>query len=1382
MIRNIIFLCIHPKFSILLFIFSLIISFNSPAQNTNLKFKQLSINSGLSYSIVTCVIQDKEGFLWFGTKNGLNKYDGYKFTIYKNNPLDSTSLSHNWMYGFCLLADSDGKIWVGTQKGLNCFDKATEKFERYYANQISNNSIGCIYMDYTKNVWIGTYSGLNLYNKATNSFFQYRQNTTKAIQEDYYTKILDNRDGNLILATKKGLWLFNIKNKTFSQHPSSIENSTVANSQISDILEDNEKNLWICTANNGLFCYNNNKQIIHFPELKSKKEFKFSSIYFGFQDRNNDLWFGTDGNGLYKYNPKNHSFQNFYNSGNEFNSIPSNAIYACCEDRSKLLWFGTMKGISYLDKKMKFDHYQRVIIDDNYTLNNYVTSFAKDIRGKLWIGTDGGGLCLYDRKSGKIEPYLYNKKLKSLKVIDLVADTDGKLWVGTWDGGLHCIDVVTNEIKNFMPEKGNPNSIMSPNIMAMTIDNNKKLWISTFFAGIDCYDKKNNEFIHIKPNGNPANSITKYVYALNKDYEGNIWVGNVGNGINRLTYDNNKPINNDNIKFFKYVKSTTTSAENINAFYEDSDHNLWIGSQNGLVKFNYRNEAVKVYMEKDGLPGNAICGILEDSHKNLWISSNKGISKFDRKNNTFRNYDTGDGLQSNQFNNHACFKDNDGTMYFGGANGFNVFHPDSIVDNQYIPPVVLTDFKIFMKSVPVGEKVNGRVVLTKSISMLKELELRYDESMITFEFAALNYIFPEKNQYAYILEGFDNSIHYVGDERSATYTNLNQGEYTFKVIASNNDGLWNNTGVSIKITILPPWWKTWWSNCLYFLLLIIVLLILRKNTLKKEKIRSQIAFERLEFEKTLELNQKSIEVEQMKITFFTNISHEFRTPLTLITGPIAKLLSSENELSEEQKNNNYQLIDRNSKQLQHLINQLLDFRKLETGNMKLEICFGNVLVFIENIIDSFRGLAQQKQIQFIAETLHQNNEVWFDPDKLTKIVNNLLSNAFKFTINYIRVQLSIIDKQLVLIVEDNGIGIPEEHIEKIFDQFYRVDDTYTSKTCGTGIGLALVKELIDLHKGTITVESSAGNGSRFIVHLPVDKEYLINFSVISYKTEEINTVTPVFQDDTSPSCVNKLIQESSDNDKPVLLIVEDNLDLLSYLKSFLSQKYVVFEATNGRIGFEQAIEIIPSLIVSDVMMPEMDGILMTRKLKTDERTSHIPIILLTALASIEHKIQGYETGADEYINKPFNEIYLLTRISNLLKSRNLLREKFSKSILLSPKEFSVNSADEFFLNRAIIIIEENMENPNFSSQLFLEKMSIGKTQLNAKLKAVTGKTIREFIRSVQLKKAALFLINGDFTLSEVCYKVGFANYVSFYNNFKDFFGVIPTEFIDQNRK
>ncbi len=1383
MFMNFIFLRIPLKLSNILFILSFIVFFNLLAQNSNLKFKQLSINNGLSYSIVTCVIQDKDGFLWFGTKNGLNKYDGYKFTIYKNNPLDSTSLSYNWMYGSCLLEDNDGKIWVGTQNGLNRFDKATEKFERYNANQISSSSIGCLYMDYTKNVWVGTYSGLNLYNKATNSFFQYRQNTTKAIQEDFYTKILDKRDGNLILATKKGLWLFNIKNKTFSQHPSSIENSVVANSQISDILEDNEKNLWICTANNGLFCYNNNNQTIHFSELKSKKEFKFSSIYFGFQDVNNDLWFGTDGDGLYKYSSKNHTFQKYHNSGNEFNSITSNAIYACCEDRSKLLWFGTMNGISYLDKKLKFDHYQRVIIDDNYTLNNYVTSFAKDSRGKLWIGTDGGGLCLYDRKTGKIEPYRYNKKLKSLKVIDLAADTEGKLWVGTWNGGLHCIDVITNEIKNFMPEKGNSNSIMSPNIMAMTIDHNNNLWIASFLDGISYFDKNSESFFHILPSNDIYTTISNYVYALNKDSYGNVWIGNLRTGINRLVYDKNKPINDKNIKLYRYSNNLVLAHKSITAFFEDSNFNLWIGSQNGLVKFNYKNEVVKVYLEKDGLPGNAICGILEDSHENLWISSNKGISKFDRKSNTFRNYDSDDGLQSNQFNNHACFKDNDGTMYFGGVNGFNVFHPDSIVDNQYIPPVVLTDFKIFMKSVQVGEKVNGRIVLTKSISMLKELELRYDESMITFEFAALNYIFPEKNQYAYILEGFDNSIHYVGNERSATYTNLNQGEYTFKVIASNNDGLWNNTGVSINITILPPWWKSWWAYVIYLLVVLAMLYYYRRRAINKEKIRSQIALERLEFEKTRELNQKNIEVEQMKITFFTNISHELRTPLTLIIGPLEQFIANE---KLNLYANTFRLMLRNAQRLLQLINQILGISKLEAQKMQLNVSQNDICQFINSICDSFKRYAEQRNITFQINHKINTSQAWFDAEKVEIIICNLLSNAFKYTAEKGRISIDtqIIENVIEIKVQDNGIGIAKEHLNYIFDRFYQIiNPKGIHHQIGTGIGLALVKNLIELHHGTISVQSDEDIGTTFTVSFPISKEYY-NVDELKEQTEKplIGGSEFKFLSENNESLnVQNNISESPDSThKPLMLIVDDNEDVREYLKSIFTKQFRIEESRDGEDALKIAASAYPDIIICDVMMPKIDGLEFCYKLKTNEYISHIPVILLTARSSEEYIIKGYETGADDYVTKPFSVKLLEVRVQNLMDSRKKMRLRFSQKPLDEINDIAPTNSDETFLNRVLDIIEKFIADEDFDAEMLAKEMGIGRTFLYAKIKALTEKSVHEFVKIIRLKKAAKLLSSTDFSVKEISYLVGFKNANHFMRCFKEQFGETPSQF--SNRK
>jgi ligand-binding sensor domain-containing protein/signal transduction histidine kinase/DNA-binding response OmpR family regulator len=1366
----------------------------SSAQNSNLKLKQLSINDGLSHNRVTCIIQDKQGFLWFGTNDGLNKYDGYNFTVYQNNPNDSSTITNNSISNSCLLEDSDGDIWVGTN-GLNRFNKLTEKFTRYSWRDITSSSINCIYKDLNQNLWVGTYSGINLFDKSKNQFIKFRRNMNIDTPEDYCSNFLDDGNGNILVATKKGIYVFNPQKKTFTLHSSCQQNSLIANSQIMDLMEDCNKNLWISTIYNGVFCYSKEKQVKHYKFANEHADFKSNNNYFSFQDKLNNLWFGTDVNGLYKLSVNDTAFLNYRNNENDNNSIASNSVFAAYEDNSGLLWFCTANGISYLNRNVKFEHYRKINNSENSLTNNFVTCFAKDSKGNMWIGTDGGGLCLFDIKTGKTTPYAHNKQLKSLKVIDLAADNDGKLWVGTWAGGLYSIDVATNRIINYLPEKGDEKSISTSDIMALTIDNNNNLWVATFLSGLDYFNKKNETFVHFRPTGD-NNSLTNYVYALITDRNDNIWVGNLGTGINRLEYNKNMPVNKENVKVFRYTKSTATSQENINVFCEDSDNNLWIGTQNGLVFFDYKNDSTKVYNYDDGLPNNTINGILEDQHKNLWISTNKGISRFNIKNKEFKNYDVNDGLQSNQFNIHACFKDVDGTMYFGGINGFNVFHPDSIKDNTFIPPVYITDFKIFKESIPVGVEKNGRIILPMAIPFLNEIELLYNESMITFEFAALNYISPEKNQYAYILEGFDKTMHYVGTERSATYTNLPQGDYVFRVIASNNDGIWNNEGTSIKIIVLPPWYKTWWAYLTYGAIMILTIYLIRQSALVKEKNRSQIALERLEFIRNRELNQKTIEVEQMKLRFFTNISHEFRTPLTLIMGLLDYFYKNKNSVNWSENERFFNIMKNNAQRLLQIINKILDVRKLETGKMKVFVKKGDIVIFVKSIAESYAIQADKRNIQYTIQCEGECKAALFDNDMIDKIVFNLLSNAFKFTSDNGEISicttifsgndeewnneinatgLNYSDSFIKISVCDNGVGIPNDQFDRIFERFYQTDDI-KSHSGGSGIGLSLVKEFLDLCSGKTSVESSEGKGSNFIVWLPIGNDLLElpEIEMSEQVLENESYENQFYVEDVTDE--EPIAQQEPDEEFPLILIVEDNQDMQSYLAGMLKPKYRVITANNGKIGLEKAMDTLPDLIICDIMMPEMSGTELCHILKNDEYTSHIPIILLTARTSEYNFVEGIETGADEYITKPFSIAILEAKVKNIIRIREKLKEKFGKGDFTYAKEITANTIDEKFLQKAIDIVTKNISDCNFSNELLGGEMAMSRTQLYKKIKAITNQSVNEFIRTIRLKHASELLTTTSLNVSEVAMEVGFIDAAYFSRCFTKQYGVSPSKY------
>jgi signal transduction histidine kinase/DNA-binding response OmpR family regulator len=819
------------------------------------------------------------------------------------------------------------------------------------------------------------------------------------------------------------------------------------------------------------------------------------------------------------------------------------------------------------------------------------------------------------------------------------------------------------------------------------------------------------------------------------------------------------------------------------------------------------------YSVKDGLPSDWITEILEDDNGILWIATNNGLSKFNPGTATFRNYTIEDGLLSNQIG-PGC-RSKTGELIFSSDDGFIIFHPDSIKDNLDIPPVYITDFYLFNKPVPIGyDSLSGRSILSKSLIECEELELNYDDKVFSFEFAALDYHAPMKNKYAYRMEGFDKDWTYVdADYKLITYTNLDPGKYTFRVKGSNNDGYWNEAGASLKIIIHPPWWQTSWAYLFYLLMIGSTVYFTWKAQLKR--IRTKNEFKMTKFEA-----RKMHEVDEMKSRFFTNISHEFRTPLTLILGPATDILDSTNELKTRK---NISLIRKNANRLLGLVNQLLDISKLESGNMKLQTAPQNIVTLLKAFTLSFTSYAERKRITLKFNSSENEIMVYLDKDKIEKIMTNLLSNAFKFTPEGGRIEISMRVRQsydgqsnlnmpeatapvslappdrsssvirrtpsndwfhegVEVRISDSGIGIPPDKLPHIFDRFYQVDGSHTREQEGTGIGLALTKELVELHKGKIEVESVEGKGTTFVITLPLGKDHL--------KLEEIgqaedgkekDLIQHVYDDDLEKRGEPEVDLEIAEKESfPSLLIIEDNFDLRKYIKDQLQEGYRILEAGDGEDGWAQSLEHLPDLIISDVMMPKMDGFQLCQKLKMDERTSHIPVILLTAKAAKEDKLAGYETGADEYIMKPFEPVELRARIKNLLEQRNRLHEHFSRQGIFDLHQAKITPVDKIFLQKIYHEITLHISDPSFGVETLAENIAISRSVLHRKLVSLTGEPPVEFIRRIRLNRAVELMEKKFGNLSEIALEVGFTNPAYFSDCFRRQFGVSPSQYRREN--
>lgn len=1008
-----------------------------------------------------------------------------------------------------------------------------------------------------------------------------------------------------------------------------------------------------------------------------------------------------------------------------------------------------------------------------------MNAFEEDEKGNIWIGTNGGGLVYWDRAANTFTTYKHEtsnpNSLASDVVVSLLLDSKNTLWVGTYLGGLDKFDGTT--FTNYRHQPGNPRSLSDNSIWELYEDPKGNLWIGTLNGGLELFDRQTNTFRHSRLGEGEFPVHCDYISSLAGDSKGKIWVGG-GYGIDVINKETGKST------YFSHDPKDPKSlvSNNITYIHRDSENHIWIGTTEGLDLFEEKTNTFRHFTMADGLPSNAIIAIVEDGEKNLWLSTPNGISnmRLNRKNGlaaTYRNYDEQDGLQSKTFNENAALLTSKGEVAFGGPNGINLFHPGSIGANHTSPSIVFTDFQLFNKSLEVGKPFNGRVVLSKSIAATEQVILKHDENVFAIEFAALNFFHPEKTAYRYKLDGFDKEWHTVtNSNRRVTYTNLDPGKYQFKVMASNNDGIWNEEGISMQLAVLAPFWLTTEAFIIYALLAVLLLLLLHKIELQRARAKLILEQERREA-------RQMHKFDLMKIRFFTNVSHEFRTPLSLILAPVERLLKATENKEQLQQ---FEMINRNARRLLNLVNQLLDFRKIEVQELSLYPSEGNVVKFVEATVKSFSDLSDKKNIALTFKSNVEELQVSFDMDKLEKILFNLLSNAFKFTPDYgnIHVALNCHDndsssagiKILEIKVKDTGIGIAKENHQKVFERFFRDVVPGNLVNQGSGIGLSITKEFVKIHGGMITLDSAPNQGSCFTVTIPV-KEIGPPPAPDAVEAKE----TKGHSSDTAGAGPVKLPVSSYLDNAPVVLVVEDSEDFRFYLRENLKEHFTIIEARNGKEGWQKALSHMPDLIVSDLMMPEVNGIDFCKKIKADSRTSQIPFVLLTAHASEDKKLHGLNIGANDYITKPFSFDLLLSRIRNLITQRELLQKVFEKKISVQSSEENIVSLDDKLIQNAIKVVEANLSNADFSVEMLSRELGVSRVHLYKKMVALTKQSPVEFIRKIRLQHAAQFLEKSQLTVAEVAYKVGFNNRKYFTKYFKEEYNILPSQFSESKQ-
>lgn len=1338
----------------------------------SIEFKKLSINEGLPHSDVTSIVQDSRGFMWFGTYNGLCRFDGYETKVFRYSLDDPNSISSNRILS--MYADDSNNLWVGTELGgLNKLNLTTLKLQRMQhdpenENSLSSNLVSAIYEDTKGSIWVGTNKGLN--ELRGNEFKRY-------LHADIAVNTIIKASGkdSLWVGTDQGLFYFNTTTKghTFFQ--------TSSYGSVNAVLEDRQDQnvIWLGMSS-GVYKFDKSS--------KSFSRIQTGEILSICYDHQGDIWYGTRNDGVFKWSVSG-TLAHYRQNNILEKSLSNNEISSLYEDYSGVLWIGTLGGgvNQYNTRQKKFELFKVRPDVQNSINSNVIICFNETESRNLWIGTRGGGLNVMDRVTGKIRYVNYFESeagLKHRNISALYGDDYSNLLVGAW-GGLYLLDAEAqdNILKGRLPEYSDllaKWNIEPVSVFKIVIDGDAHIWL--------CTDHGLIEFIPEIPGSYEQGSIRRYRQgegpeALSDDritdvlvehigFEAKIvWVGS-RNGLNRMVIENDEVVSRKKIYQGPGV-TNGLKANYISFLHEDSLGNLWVGTLGGGLSRMIKGRSSKdvefsfeTYTQNNGLVNNDVEALLEDEDGNLWLSG-EGITKFNYQDNVFRHYTVEDGLQSNSFKIWSAFKNDGGELIFGGINGFNIFHPDSISDNPIPPKVCFTELKIYNKVVEPNERISGRVVLSRSISHTDRVSLGHNLNNMTLGFSGLHYAASGSNMYKFKLEGADEDWTLAsGDKRSISYANLNAGEYTFKVMAANSDGVWGEP-ISMEITIAPPWWFSKIAYLVYALILVSLLMLFRKYSLIRVQEKNRLQLESV-------LRKQEEEVNQLKLRFFTDISHEIRTPLSLIVSPIKELVS-EVKVSGKIREKII-LAHRNINMLLRLTDEIMDFIKYEKGQMGLHASEGNIVTFLNEITLFFEHIAQKRKITYSFTSKEADLQVWYDRNKLEKVIFNLVNNAFKFTPDGGEIRITCtkndIDNTVEISVYNTGVGISEREYLRIFERYYQIDNT--TKQSGSGIGLSLSKFIVEQHKGSIWVESEVDNYAEFKCSIPLGKDHLEEDEIVSEK--DISDRPEYYKLTENIELGDAHVITKDGAGKSDILIVEDNTDLRQYIKSNLSKYFNIYEAQNGEEAIVLTSKRAFDLIISDVMMPKMDGIVLCKTLKTSIKTSHIPIILLTARTSLIYKMDGYSIGADDYMTKPFNIELLVVRATNLISSRKKLRENFKKDFLTNPRQVSVTSLDDKILQKCLHVVESNMSNTEFNVEDLCLEVGLSRSQLYRKIKALTNLSISNFIKTVRLKRAAQILKQDDSSVTVAMDRVGFSNSSYFTRAFKSEFGCSPKKY------
>ncbi|WP_209404994.1 hybrid sensor histidine kinase/response regulator transcription factor [Pseudozobellia sp. WGM2] len=1296
-------------------------------------FKHYKVEDGLSHNTVQSSMQDEKGFLWFGTKNGLNRYDGYNFRLFQNNPDDPKSLGSNYVES---LYEIKGKIWAGTDNGLFAFNEQLENFDIVEGTE--NTQILDMTSDSSGLLWfiadgsVVKYDYLNHINKvfSASDFF-------------YATDVLNTTNGIWACSTNT-LYRYRDEDESFDEFKLGVSASPESPFGINELYLLDDRTLLLGTQNHGVLAFDiitNRLKEIEFLTAGNQYVRDFAL------NGDNELWVATE-SGLHIYNLITKRYDNLTKNHDNPYALSDNAVYTLTVDREGGVWAGTyFGGINYRAKQDSPFKKFFPMSSQNSLNGNALREICEDKYGNLWIGTEDGGLNKYNPTTGVFTNYTSREKDSAGNLahynIHGLLPIEEQLWIGMFDSGLDVLDIKTGRLKkHYGREK--EDGLRSNFIFSIDPDESGNIFFLTTY-GVQTFNTKTEKFELYE--GLPHDLSYRCFLA---DNEGVLWAGTSFDGLysyNPITQDKNA---------YQYDTSDPKSISNnhINSVFQDSKNNIWVCTENGLNLYNTEKKGFTKYGIKDGFPTNVFYSILEDNNGQLWISTSNGLIEYNPISGIKKVYTKADGLQSEQFNYKSAYKASDGTMYFGSVNGMISFNPEDFKKNTFSAPIYITGLQINNENVFVGQENSP---IQESTISLDEITLKPSQSSFSLEFAALSYTAPENTEYWYKMEGLNENWVHLQKDHKVYFTELAAGNYNFILKSMNSSGVLGMETDGLKIEVLPPFYRSNLAYFLYFLCTILIIFLAFREYHRRIRFKNERKIKLLN-------NRKEKEIYEAKIEFFTNISHEIRTPLTLIKSPLEKTLQTTQQSSGS--HDNLMIVKRNVNRLLDLVNQLLDFRKTEIERVNLTFVKTNITKLVQTTYERFSEAIRDKEVDFRLALGDADIYASVDPEAFKKILSNLYGNAVKYADNTVLVDLGCDEETIRLHIKNDGELIPNHLKEKIFEPFYRISDS--SNQTGTGIGLALARSLSEMHQGSLTIDTSDGNMNSFVLTVPVHQEK--EFMLRPEKVEDNHI---------DESIDNQPAAQSNEN---IILLVEDSIELLDFVSKELREDYYVLKATDGEKALKLLQEENVQLVISDVMMPGMNGFELCRKIKTNLETSHVPVIMLTSKNAMSSKMEGLESGADAYIEKPFSVKHLKIHVANLIENRRHVMEHYASSPLAHIRSIANTKTDDTFIKKLDEVIMTNMADPDLNVETLAEIMHMSRSTLYRKIKDISNLSPNELINIARLKRSAELLKTGNYRVFEVAEIVGYNSPTSFGRNFQKQFEMSPTEYMNNKPK